>query len=256
MTALLEARDVSVRYGGLLALDKVSLSLGAGSILGLIGPNGAGKTTWFGVLSGVVNPQEGTVLIDGTDMTTATPQHRSRVGMARTFQRLELFGSLTVREHLVLAYRSRARNVAVRLVLDCLGAGRRPAAGEDEAVDAILGQLGLTRVASMPAASLPPGTGRLVELARALATHPRVLLLDEPSSGLDATETRALTQSLHAIRADHGIAMLLVEHNVEMVLGLADRITVLDFGQVIAEGTPAEISASEVVQAAYLGTAP
>lgn len=255
MSALLEARDVTVRYGGLVALDKVSLSIEAGSILGLIGPNGAGKTTWFGVLSGLVAPREGTVLIDGADMTKATPQRRSRAGMARTFQRLELFGSLTVREHLVLACRSDGRNIAVRLVLDCIGAGHRPAAGEDDAVDAILEQLGLTALASAPVASLPLGTGRLVELARALATRPRVLLLDEPSSGLDANETVALTECLHGIRVDHGISMLLVEHNVKMVLGLADRVTVLDFGEVIAVGTPAEIAASEVVQAAYLGTA-
>ncbi len=255
MTALLEAEDVTVRYGGLVALDDASLSIDAGSIHGLIGPNGAGKTTWFGVLSGLVTHCDGTVRIDGVDMTKATPQRRSRAGMARTFQRLELFSSLTVREHLVLAYRTDGRNVAVRLLLDSIGAGHRPGPGEVEAVDAILEQLGLTAFASTTVASLPLGTGRLVELGRALATRPRVLLLDEPSSGLDANETLALTECLHDIRTEHGIAMLLVEHNLEMVLGLADRVTVLDFGEVVAVGTPDEIAASEVVQAAYLGTA-
>jgi ABC-type branched-subunit amino acid transport system ATPase component len=256
VSELLEAHDLTVRFGGLVALDHVGLGVPAGSIVGLIGPNGAGKTTCFGALSGLVRPREGRVLIDGVDMTGASPQRRARAGMARTFQRAEVFSSLTVREHLVLAHRSRSTNVAGRLVRDVLGLGRRARPGEDEAVDGLLDLLGLTALQSARAGSLPLGTARLVELARALATGPRVLLLDEPSSGLDAGETAALTDCLRTIRADHGTAMLLVEHNVEMVLGLADRVTVLDFGQVIAEGDPQEIAASDVVQSAYLGTAP
>ena len=256
MSALLEARDLTVRFGGLVALDDVSLAVPEGSVLGLIGPNGAGKTTCFGVLSGLVKPRAGQVLLDGVDMTSATPQRRARAGMARTFQRLEVFSSLTVREHLVVAHRSRTRSVAVRMVLDGLGLGRRARAGEDDAVDGILDQLGLTRLAAVRAGALPLGTGRLVELGRALATGPRVLLLDEPSSGLDADETAVLTGCLRTVHAEQGISMLLVEHNVEMVLALADRITVLDFGKVIAEGTPSEVASSDVVQAAYLGTAP
>jgi ABC-type branched-subunit amino acid transport system ATPase component len=256
VSALLQADGVTVRYGGLVALDQVDVTVAEGSILGLIGPNGAGKTTCFGVLSGLVHPREGRVVIDGADMTSASPQRRARAGLARTFQRLELFSSLTVREHLVVAYRSGKRSVAIRLVLDCLGAGRRPLPGEDDAVDAILELVGLMSVASTRAAALPLGTGRLVELARALATQPRVLLLDEPSSGLDADETAALIGCLRSIKADRGVAMLLVEHNVEMVLDLADWLTVLDFGRVIADGPPAQVAASDVVQAAYLGTAP
>jgi ABC-type branched-subunit amino acid transport system ATPase component len=256
VSPLLEARDITVRFGGLLALDEISLTVAERSIVGLIGPNGASKTTCFGVLSGLVRPRGGQVLIDGVDMTSASPQQRARAGMARTFQRLEVFSSLTVREHLVVAHRSRTGNVAVRMVLDGLGLGRRARAGEDEVVDGILDRLGLTRLAAVRAGALPLGTGRLVELARALATDPRVLLLDEPSSGLDADETAALTECLRDVRAEQGIAMLLVEHNVEMVLGLADQVTVLDFGKVIDAGTPSEVAASEVVQAAYLGTAP
>jgi branched-chain amino acid transport system ATP-binding protein len=254
VTARLEARGVTVRFGGLVALDRFGLVVPAGAIVGLIGPNGAGKTTSFGVMSGLLRPREGTVLIDGVDVTRASPQRRARRGLARTFQRLELFSELTVREHLVVAYRTGRRNVALRLALDCLGAGGRPYPDENDTVDEILTRLRLSRVASAPAAALPLGTGRLVEVARALAAQPRVLLLDEPSSGLDASETRALADVLHRLRTEQGLSLVLVEHNVEMVLGLADHVTVLDFGKVIAEGTAAEIRASDVVQAAYLGT--
>ena len=252
--SILEAEGLTVRYGGLVALDRVSLAVDNGGILGLIGPNGAGKTTCFGVLSGLVRAREGRILMAGADISRSSPQRRARAGMARTFQRQELFTSLTVREHLVLARRSRERNVAARVLLDCLGAGRRARPGEDEAIDEILEQVGLSDLASAQAGTLPLGIGRIVELARALATSPRVLLLDEPSSGLDGDETTVLTAGLRSIRDERGIAMLLVEHNVEMVLGLADRVTVLDFGRVIAEGSPAEVAASDVVQAAYLGT--
>ncbi len=256
MSPRLEGRGISVRFGGLLALDRVDLEVADGAILGLIGPNGAGKTTCFGVLSGLVRPQSGQVLMDGHDVTGASPQRRARAGLARTFQRLEVFSGLTVREHLVVAYRSRGRNVATRIALDCLGAGRRPFSGEDEAIETILDRLGLTKLAAAPAGALPLGTGRLVELGRALATRPRVLLLDEPSSGLDADETAALTELLRSLQAELDLSLVLVEHNVDMVLGLAHRVTVLDFGQVIADGTPAEVRASEAVQTAYLGAAP
>ncbi|MBV9951647.1 MAG: ABC transporter ATP-binding protein, partial [Acidimicrobiia bacterium] len=245
-----------VRYGGLVALDHVTVAVEEGSITGLIGPNGAGKTTCFGVLSGLVRPRDGRVLLDGADVTRASPQRRARAGMARTFQHQELFTSLTVREHLVLARRSRDRNVAGRVLLDCIGFGGRARSGEDDAVDGLLELVGLTHVAGARAGTVPPGIGRLVELGRALATEPRVLLLDEPSSGLDADETGALTECLRTVRAARGVSMLLVEHNVAMVLGLADRMTVLDFGRVIAEGPPDEVANSDVVQAAYLGTAP
>jgi branched-chain amino acid transport system ATP-binding protein len=254
MTALLEARDVTVKFGGLTALDAVTLEVPERAIVGLLGPNGAGKTTCFGVLSGLLRPKSGRVAIEGVDVTRTSPQRRARRGVARTFQRLELFPELTVREHLVVAYRSGRRNVAVRLFLDAVGLGARSYPGEDDAVDGILEQLGLTRLASAPAATLPLGTGRLVEIARALATEPKVLLLDEPSSGLDASETEALVAVFRQLRDERGISLVLVEHNVEMVLGLADHVTVLDFGKWIADGTAAEIRASAAVQAAYLGT--
>jgi ABC-type branched-subunit amino acid transport system ATPase component len=249
---VLEVRDVTVTFGGLRALSGVSLSVPPKGVVGLIGPNGAGKTTLFGVVSGLVRPRSGRVLLDGVDVTRASAQARARRGLARTFQRLELFGDLSVREHLVVAYRTRARRA--RLALDLVGLGRRPFPGEREEVAALLALLDLEEVADVPARSLPLGTGRLVEVARAVAARPRVLLLDEPSSGLDAEETARLTDVLVKLRAERGIALLVVEHNVEMVLGLAERVTVLDFGEVIAEGTPAEIRANPAVQAAYLGT--
>jgi branched-chain amino acid transport system ATP-binding protein len=255
---IVEARDVTVRFGGLVALDHVSLSVAPARIVGLIGPNGAGKSTYFGVLSGLIRPREGTVRIDGVDVTKASPQARARRGLARTFQRLELFNELTVREHLVVAYRAKHRptvfDLARSLPRDLLGFGNRPTPGETETVDRILELLALTPVASVSAGAIGLGTGRLVEVARALAAQPRVLLLDEPSSGLDARETDDLAAVLARLRDDEGISLVLVEHNVGMVLGLADDVTVLDFGKEIARGPADAIRSDAAVQAAYLGT--
>ncbi len=249
---VLEGRGVTVTFGGLVALENVSIAVPAAGIVGLIGPNGAGKTTLFSVLSGLLRPRSGQVSIDGVDVTATSPQARARRGLARTFQRLELFGELTVREHLVVA--RRVRRHRGRFWADVLGLGRRAPEGEQEAVDRLLAALGLEAVADRPASSLPLGTGRLVEVARAVASEPRVLLLDEPSSGLDVHETAQLARMLVQLRADHGVALLLVEHNVELVLELADRVTVLDFGKVIAEDAPGGIRSSKAVQSAYLGT--
>jgi branched-chain amino acid transport system ATP-binding protein len=248
----LEATGVSVRFGGLVALDDVSVRVPASGFVGLLGPNGAGKTTLFGVLSGLLRPGAGRVSMDGVEVTGSSPQSRARRGLARTFQRHELFGELTVREHVVVARRVRERRA--RFWPDVLGLTRREPDGERPAVDAVLDVLGLRDVADRPAASLPLGTGRLVEVARAVASQPRVLLLDEPSSGLDGHETERLAHALRALQQEHGMGLLLVEHNVELVLDLAQRVTVLDFGQVIADGTAAEIRTDGRVQRGYLGT--
>ncbi|HEX4491206.1 MAG TPA: ABC transporter ATP-binding protein [Acidimicrobiia bacterium] len=256
-SALLEARDITVRFGGLVALDGVGLSVRPGEIVGLIGPNGAGKSTCFGVLSGLLRPAGGSVWMQGVDVTRASPQARAHRGIARTFQRLELFGELTVREHLVVAYRARQRrtlaSLARALPLDLIGLGNRPTPRENEVVDAILEELRLDSVAGTSARAIGLGTGRLVEVARALAAQPSVLLLDEPSSGLDANETAELSATLRRVREQEDVALVLVEHNVDMVLGLADSVTVLDFGRVIATGSSPEIRADAAVQAAYLG---
>ena len=252
-TAAIEARNVTVRFGGLVALNDVSLSVPPASIVGLVGPNGAGKTTLFGVLSGLLHPQGGEVFLAGKKVTGASPSKRSRLGLARTFQQLELFMGLTVREHVVLGYR--VRNQRKRLWTDLLTAGalHRESDDEKERVDHLIELLGLTGVANTGASVLPLGTARRVEVARALATGPSIVLLDEPSSGLDGHETSQLGAALRTVVEEERVSLLLVEHDVAMVLGLSSSVTVLDFGLCIAQGTPNEIRADPAVRAAYLG---
>ena len=251
--AVLEAREVTVRFGGLVALSDVSITVPPATIVGLVGPNGAGKTTLFHVVSGLLNPQHGEVFLAGRRVTNATPAKRARLGLARTFQQLELFMGLTVREHVVLGYR--VRNERNRLWSDLLTAGAlHPDSREEkERVDYLVDLLGLSSVSKTPAASLPLGTARRVEVARALATGPLVVLLDEPSSGLDAHETSQLGAALRRVVEEEKVSMLLVEHDVAMVLGLSSFVAVLDFGSCIAEGSPDEIRSNDAVRAAYLG---
>jgi branched-chain amino acid transport system ATP-binding protein len=249
---ILETQHVTVRFGGVTALDDVGFSVNEAEVVGLVGPNGAGKTTLFGVVSGLTRPQSGWVRMRGVEITRATPQRRSRLGLARTFQRLELFTELTVREHLTVAQRVRERRDR-RFWMDLVGFGARPSPGERERGDAILDLLELDDAADRPVALLPLGVGRLVEVARAIATDPAVLLLDEPTSGLDAHETERLAAALIRARDQRRLALVLVEHNVELVLAVANRVTVLDFGKVIASGTPEQIRTSEAVRSAYFG---
>ena len=238
--ALLEAREVSVRFGGHLAVSKVDLEVEAGRITGLIGPNGAGKTTIFNALTGLQETSGGHVFIDGTDVSRLAPHKRARKGMARTFQRLELFSLLTVRENVLVGAEVRKR-------------WARDKAADPEAIVAdVLARIGLTDLADQRVDSLPTGKARLVELARALASQPRVLLLDEPSSGLNEAETHEMATVLRQV-ADEGLAVLLVEHDMSLVMGVCEQIFVLDFGQIIASGDPAAIQGNPVVQEAYLG---
>ena len=251
--ALLEAEDVTVRFGGVVALDSVRILVPGGAV-GLVGPNGAGKTTLFGVLSGLIRPRSGRVRLNGIDVTTKSPQARAKLGLSRTFQRMELFNELTVREHLIVARRVREGRQSLHgFFRDLSGFGERLSPDEAAAVDDILDLVGLGSVADRPAESVPLGTGRLVEVARALASEPSVMLLDEPSSGLDAHETDQLSEALHRVHQERGTAFVLVEHNVEFVTNLSDSVTVLDFGRVLLEGRPDEIMRSPEVQAAYLG---
>jgi len=251
---LLDARGVTLRFGGVVALDAIDFAADEGAITGLVGPNGAGKTTLFGILSGLLRPRSGQVVLAGVDITRASPQRRTRLGLARTFQRLELFGEMTVREHLVVAHRVRERRDRT-LFRDLLGLGSRPTAGETEAVQSTLSLLSLEEVADQPVVLLPLGTARIVEIARALATQPRLVLLDEPTSGLDVQETAQIAAALRVARDERGIAFVVVEHDVELVLEISAEVTVLDFGRVIARGAPSDIRSSAAVQAAYLGTA-
>jgi ABC-type branched-subunit amino acid transport system ATPase component len=250
---LLAAREITVQFGGVRALDAIDFTADERAITGLVGPNGAGKTTLFGILSGLLRPRSGNVVLDGTDITRASPQRRTRLGLARTFQRLELFGEMTVREHLVVAHRVRHRRDR-QLLRDLVGLGSRPTPLEDEAVDSTLALLGLDAVADQPVVLLPLGTARIVEIARAIATEPRIVLLDEPTSGLDVQETAQIADALRVARDERGIAFVVVEHDVELVLEISAEITVLDFGKVIAQGAPTAIRSSAAVQAAYLGT--
>jgi branched-chain amino acid transport system ATP-binding protein len=250
--AILSGTQVSVNFRGLKALQQVDIRVPEGAITGLVGPNGAGKSTLLGVLSGDVVAQQGTVRLGGKDVSGLAPEARVRHGLARTFQLPQLFDELTVREHLTLP--RRLAQAPSRAWSDPLtGCFLRPDVAEDREVDALLASLGLEHVAGTPAGALPLGLSRLVEIARAAATHPKVILLDEPFSGLNPAESRLLSEALANISKAQDIALVLVEHDVEVVFGLSERVFVLDFGVLIAEGTPAEIRRNPAVRSAYLG---
>ncbi len=237
---LLQVEQVGVRFGGLLALQDVDLSADEGSITGLIGPNGAGKTTLFNVITGLQPPTGGLVTFDGEELQNEKPHQRARRGIARTFQRLEVFGSLTTRENILVA--AEIRSGWANAKVDVHGV-----------TDEILDTVGLERHADQRVDTMPTGLARLVELARALATAPRLLLLDEASSGLTTSETDFMAGLLRRLSAA-GLAVLLVEHDIEFVMSLCTKIHVLDFGRLIAVGTPKEIQKDAAVQAAYLGS--
>ncbi len=249
---ILSGTQVSVNFRGLKALQQVDIRVPEGAICGLVGPNGAGKSTLLGVLSGDVIAQQGVVRLGGNDVSGLAPETRVRRGLARTFQLPQLFDELTVREHLMLP--RRLAQAPSRAWSDPLtGRFLHPDVAEGEEVDALLRSLGLEHVADTPAGALPLGLSRLVEIARAAATHPKVILLDEPFSGLNPAESRLLSRALASINKAKDIALVLVEHDVEVVFGLSERVFVLDFGVLIAEGTPAEIRRDPAVRSAYLG---
>ena len=249
----LACEDVTVLFGGLAAIDDVSLDVPPAEIVGLVGPNGAGKSTLFGVLSGLLRPVRGKVALDGVDVTHARPQLRAAHGLGRTFQHPELFSGLTVREHLVLAYRVKHARRRTWSDLFTVGSLRRTDPAERSTVDELIDLLGLGPIARRPALGLPLGSARLLELGRALAASPTVLLLDEPSSGLDSTETEQFEQTLRQVNRERAISVLLVEHDVDLVMRLCSTIHVLDFGLLIATGTPERIHSDPTVRAAYLG---
>jgi branched-chain amino acid transport system ATP-binding protein len=238
--ALLDVVGVSVRFGGHMALIDASVEVAAGQITGLIGPNGAGKTTLFNVITGLESPVRGRVLMAGSDITDAAPHARAQRGIARTFQRIELFGSLTVRENLqVAAEIKRASSVK--------------GAALHERIDTALEQVGLIALADQRADTLSTGQARLAELGRALVTRPKVLLLDEPASGLDGTEGDDLAVLLREL-AGQGLAVLLVEHDMSLVMAVCHQINVLHLGKIIASGTGPEVQHDQAVIDAYLGS--
>jgi branched-chain amino acid transport system ATP-binding protein len=248
--SLLEATGITKRFAGITALDDVSITVAPGEPVGLIGPNGAGKTTFFNCLLGMLRCDRGRVRFNGRNITRMPIYNRARLGFGRTFQRVELFTGMTVRDHLFVA--ERARHGTGRLWRDVLNLAN-PTADEQERVDRTLALLGLVELADKPIESLSLGRARLVELGRALMTEPELLLLDEPSSGLDQSETMDLVGTLQAIQRERGTAILLVEHDVEMVQAFADRLYVLDFGELIASGPTATVMDDEAVRKAYLG---
>jgi branched-chain amino acid transport system ATP-binding protein len=236
---VLEVDGVSVRFGALLAVDSVSLSVRRGQIMGLIGPNGAGKTTLFNVIAGIQRATSGVVRIGGRDISRLPPHKRARLGIGRTFQRLEVFGTLTVRENVLVAAEARRR----------WDRSVSPA----QATEELLCRLHLDSMHATVVDSLPSGTQRLVELARALAGAPRLLLLDEVASGLSAFEAETMGVLLRELAAG-GLSVLLVEHDMPFVMGLCERVSMLDQGGIVVTGTPAEVQANPDVQAAYLGS--
>ena len=236
--------DLTVRFAGVIALNGVSFTVRAGDIHAVIGPNGAGKSTLFNVISGAYRPASGSVAVHGTRLTSLAPHRIARLGVARTFQNIALLPGETVEENLLLGRH--------RLIRGWRREGRR----HRDRVREIAEFVGLTQRLDTPAGTLSYGDQKRVELGRALCGEPDLLLLDEPAAGMNAHETAAVAGLIRAIRASLGIAILLVEHDMGLVMGIADRITALDFGVLIADGTPDEVRANQAVQTAYLGLEP
>jgi branched-chain amino acid transport system ATP-binding protein len=248
--AALTVANLTVRFGGVVAVDDVSFDVQPGEVVGLIGPNGAGKTTFFNCLLGLLRPDGGTVRFEGQDLSRVPTPRRARLGIGRTFQRVELFSGLSPRQHFLVA--ERVRNGRGALWKDVLGLGR-PNGEEREKAQAMLELLGLEAVADRAVESLSLGVGRLVEVGRALMTEPKLLLLDEPSSGHDRAETAELEQTLLAVHRERNLAILLVEHDVELVRSFVRRVYVLDFGTLIASGPTETVFADDAFRKAYLG---
>lgn len=241
--SLLHVKDVVVRFGGVTAVNHANFEVERGTVTGLIGPNGAGKTTCFNVITGLQTPTAGRVILDGKDITRMPVPRRARHGMGRTFQRLEAFGSLSVEDNV---------RVAIDIRDGFRGFMRAVDGSADAEIDALLERVGILEYAEERADSVPTGTARLLEVARALARNPRLLLLDEPSSGLDESETEAFGGLLLDLAAE-GRTVLMVEHDMDLVMRVCHEIHVLDFGSIIAQGTPEQIRKDPAVQKAYLG---
>lgn len=249
---LVEARDIDVRFGGLLALSGVGLEMYADEIVGVIGPNGAGKTTLFNVLSGLLAPTSGHISFDGVSITGLPPHRRAKLGISRTFQRVQLFRGLSVADNVLVGVEA-TRSLAP---LSSLLRTRRYVRSERLArtkADAVLELVGLSEIRDRPAGTLPLGLQRRTELARALAQSPRLLLLDEPASGLDESESADFCDVVAHVRGELGLSVLIVEHDMAVVNRICDQLYVLDFGRIIAAGEPRDVINDPAVVAAYLG---
>jgi ABC-type branched-subunit amino acid transport system ATPase component len=252
---LLDIRHLTKAFGGLLAVDDVDLAVERGEIVSVIGPNGAGKTTFFNLITGLIKPDDGAVVLDGEDIVGLDPNRILALGMARTFQTVRLFPEMTVRENVMVGRHARTKSGVFAAVLRTRSFRAEETDTRERAEDA-LGFFGSRLIGyrlDQPAAALSYANRRRLEMARAMATEPELILLDEPTAGMNPQETKELTDLIGRMRDDRGLTVLLIEHDMQVVKGVSDRVTVLDYGRKIAEGSYADVSSSEEVIEAYLG---